>query len=356
MLAQNAWLWAQIGAIAFLGSLAVCGFMAIAGLGDASDGRSAHSGTIPTSGGVGFLAGIGLALCLLDFIFPDLNLPRGFAPVIALLFSVAMLGLVDDALTLGPKVKFGLMLVICGAAVWLIGPPENLPFLRSPITLSPTIGFAGAMLWIFVVMNAVNFMDGANGMMGLSLMIANFALFGVGLIGSSATTLLLSGLSLMVILGFLPYNLRKTARVFSGDVGSLSLSFLFAVTVLFLISDTPDATYHLVGPILILPILADVLLTLIRRARNRDNLLQAHNTHLYQRIIQHGYGHLTVSWFYALAALLCANVVVIGSSKGWFNTLHITLMLVGGVVAVYILISRALETGKSANPRNNKSS
>ena len=354
MIAQNLWLWAQIGALAFFGSLAVSGFMSMAGLGDASDGRSAHSGTIPTAGGVGLLAGLGLALCGLSLIFPDLNLPRGFPPVMALLFAIGMLGLVDDVLTLGPKVKFGLMLLICGAAVWLIGPPATLPFLDKPISLPPVIGFTGAMLWIFVVMNAVNFMDGANGMMGLSLLIANFALFGVGLIGGSATTLLLSGLSLMLILGFLPYNLRQKARVFAGDVGSLSLSFLFAITVLFLIADTPDATFHLIGPVLILPILGDVLLTLIRRARNRDNLLQAHNTHLYQRLIRHGFGHLMISWFYALAALLCANIVVIGTSRGWFNTIHITLMMVGGVVAAYVLISRGLAGAQSTNAGDDK--
>ena len=356
MIADNLWLWIQIAGLAFLGSLSVCGFMVSAGLGDASDSRSAHSGIIPTSGGVGVLAGMGLALCAVGVLFPELNLPRGFAPVMALLFAIGMLGLVDDVLTLGAKVKFGLMLLICAAAVWLIGPPEVLPFLDRPVELPMPIGFLGAMLWIFVVMNAVNFMDGANGMMGLSLMIANIALFGMGLIGGSARTLLLSALSLMVILGFLPYNLRLKARVFAGDVGSLSLSFLFAVTVLFLIRETPDATYHLVGPILILPILADVFLTLIRRARNRENLLQAHNKHLYQRLIRGGVGHLTVSWMYALVALFCANIVVFGASNGWFDRLHVFLMLLGGIVAAYVLISRALTDRQSANARNNKSS
>jgi len=191
MIADNLWLWIQIAGLAFLGSLSVCGFMVSAGLGDASDSRSAHSGIIPTSGGVGVLAGMGLALCAVGVLFPGLNLPRGFAPVMALLFAIGMLGLVDDVLTLGAKVKFGLMLLICAAAVWLIGPPEVLPFLDRPVELPTPIGFLGAMLWIFVVMNAVNFMDGANGMMGLSLMIANIALFGMGLIGGSATTLLL---------------------------------------------------------------------------------------------------------------------------------------------------------------------
>ncbi|MEP3653947.1 MAG: hypothetical protein ABJO36_03540 [Litorimonas sp.] len=355
MIAQNISLWLQIGALAFLTSLAVAGFMSFAGLGDSSDGRSAHSGTIPTSGGVAVLAGVGASLLAVSLLFPDLNLPRGFAPVMSLLFAIGMLGLVDDALTLGAKTKFGIMILICGAAVWLIGAPTNLPFLGEPVTLLPVFGFVGAMLWVFVVMNAVNFMDGANGMMGLSLIIANVGLFGAGLIGGSATTLLLSGLSLMTLLGFLPYNARRKAKIFAGDVGSLSLSFLFAISVLFLIKETPDKTLHLAGPILILPILVDVLLTLVRRVRNKDNLLKAHNTHLYQRIIRHGFSHLTVSWFYALAALMCANLVIIGAPRGWLDRIHIPLMLVGGAAAAYWLISQSLSANRSTNSGDHKS-
>ncbi len=349
MLAQNLWLWIQVAALAFFASLAVTGFMSMAGLGDASDGRSAHRGVIPTSGGLGIIASFGLSLCGVAFLFPSLSLGAGFAPVMALLFAIGVLGLVDDSLTLGPKLKFGLMLLICGAAVWSIGPPETLPFLNTPIALHPIIGFGGALLWIFVVMNAVNFIDGANGLMGLSMIIANFALFGVGLISGSPTTLLLSALTFMALLGFLPYNLRQKARVFSGDIGSLSVGFLFAVTVLFLIAETPEKTFHLVGPILILPILVDVLLTLVRRVRKRENILQAHNSHLYQRLIQSGRGHLAVGGFYALGALICANVVVIGSTKGWLDRIHVPLILVGASVTAYILISRILDDRRSKN-------
>ena len=158
----------------------------------------------------------------------------------------------------------------------------------------------------------------------------------------------------MTIFGFLPYNLRKKAKVFAGVIGSLSLSFLFAVAVLFLIAETPDATYHLVGPVLILPFLADVLLTMVRRVRAKDNLLQAHNKHLYQRLIRHGFGHLKTSWFYALAALICANIVVIGAPKGWFDRVDIPVMLVGAFSAIYYLVSRSLDDQKSANTRDHK--
>lgn len=350
MSSHNISIWIQIGLLAFLTSLAVSGFMAVAGLGDTPDKRSAHSGTIPTSGGVGVVAGMGVALCAIALIFPDLNLPRGFTPVMSLLFAIGLLGLVDDALTLGAKSKFGIMIVISAAAVWLIGAPDSLPFFGEPVPLKPIIGFSGAVLWIFVVMNAVNFMDGANGLMGLSLAVANVGLFGVGLMGGSPVTLLLSGLSLMIILGFLPYNARRTARVFSGDVGSLSLSFLFAVSVLFLIQDTQGEAFHLVGPILILPLLIDVFLTLIRRARDGENLLQAHNTHLYQRLIRRGSSHVTVSWYYAILTLVCANIVVVGVPRGWFNQLNIPLSVICAAVVIYWLISKIL-----TNPRNNKS-
>jgi len=350
MIFYNGFIWVQIGLLAFLTSLAVSGFMAAAGLGDASDERSSHSGVVPTSGGVGMIAGMGAALCAIGLIFPDLNLPRGFAPVMSLFFAIGMLGLVDDALTLGAKTKFGIMLIISGAAVWLIGAPTHLPLFNGLVPLLPIFGFCGAMLWVFVVMNAINFIDGANGLMSLSLSVANVGLFGAGLIGGSATTLLLSGLSLMIILGFLPYNSRRKARVFSGDVGSLSLSFLFAVTVLFLIQDTPGKAMHLVGPVLILPLLTDVFLTLIRRARNRDNLLQAHNTHVYQRLIKHGFSHMTVSWYYALLALICANFVVVGLPRGWLDGMQFPLILVGVAIAAYWLTSQAL-----ANAGNNKS-
>ena len=107
---------------------------------------------------------------------------------------------------------------------------------------------------------------------------------------------------------------------------------------------------HLVGPVLILPLLTDVFLTLIRRARNGDNLLQAHNTHVYQRLIKHGFSHMTVSWYYALLALICANFVVVGLPRGWLDGMQFPLILVGVAIAAYWLTSQAL-----ANAGNNKS-
>ena len=350
ILAYNALLWAQIAAIAFFGSLAITGFMRLAGLGDSAEGRSAHSGVIPTSGGLGIIGGLGLALCAVALIFPTLEIELGFASVISLMFAIGLLGLIDDQLTLGPKLKFGIMIVICAAAVRVIGPPQTFPGFEGAIDIPYWVGFSGAMLWLFVVMNIVNFMDGANGMIGLSLSVAFISLLALGLVTHSVDVTLLSALLLMALLGFLPYNLRRKAQIFCGDVGALSLGFGFAICVLFLVDGRPDANFHLVGPVLILPFLVDTILTILRRITKRENILKAHNQHLYQRFIRGGSGHLTVSFLYAILALLCANLTLLGVTRGWFNTPEVFLILLGAFSMGWFLLGRG-----SRNARDNKS-
>lgn len=283
-----------------------------------------------------------MALCATALIFPGLEFDRGFVPIIALIFAMGLLGLTDDKLTLGPKLKFGIMIIICAAAVRSIGAPETLPGLYGPIDIPIWVGFAGAVLWLFVVTNIVNFMDGANGMIGLSLSVAFFALFGIGLVAKSPAAMLLSAVFLMTVLGFLPYNLRRKAQIFGGDVGALTLGFGFAVCVLFLIDGTPDKNFHLVGPVLILPFLVDAILTIVNRIRKRENILRAHNQHLYQRLIRSGRGHLTVSFFYAVLALICANLVVLGTGKGWLDTPRLFLVLMGGLTMGWFVLGHAL--------------
>ena len=332
-------LWLQVGLICGFASLAFTGFMARAGLGDAPDSRSAHTGVVPTGGGIGIIAGLGLGLCAVSLIFPNLAVQPTLTPVLSLIFAVAALGLCDDALTLGPGVKFSILIGLSALAGWVIGPPLNLPGFDRPIALPLWAGLAGAALWVFVVTNIVNFMDGANGMIGLSALVANIALFGLALGTGSAPTLLLSGLMVAALLGFLPYNFRRKARVFSGDVGSLTVGFTFAVAVLFLLRESETTAVAYAAPVLILPFLTDTLLTLLRRLKRRENVLRAHNLHLYQRLIRAGWSHLSVSWLYGIAALICANGALVGAQLGWFDTPVVLLLSVVVFGGLYLAAS-----------------
>ena len=340
ILAHNALLWLQIAAIAFFGSLAVTGFMRMAGLGDPAGKRSAHSGIIPTSGGVGIIAGLGLGLMTTALIFPDLRLHAGFATSMSLIFAMGLLGLTDDRMTLGPKLKFGIMILICAVAVREIGPPESIPGFYKTIDLPIWLGFGGAVFWLFLVTNIVNFMDGANGMIGLTMSVAFTALFGLGLVANSTDVCVLSAILLMSILGFLPYNSRRKAQIFCGDVGSLMIGFSYALAVLFLINQDNENNFHWAGVILILPFLVDTLMTIARRILKRENILLAHNQHLYQRLIKRGGGHLSVSGLYAILALVCANIVLLGITRDWFQTPRLFFILAGMFIAGWFLLGR----------------
>ena len=339
--------WIEIGLIGFFTALAFTGFMARAGLGDTAVERSSHSGVVPTGGGVGIIAGLGVALCAASVILPPGTISPRLAPLLSLIFGVGLLGLCDDIYGLGAWFKFAILAAICVGAVWVLGPPRALPGLSlagygGEIALSYEVGFAGAVLWLFVVTNIVNFMDGANGMIGLSLLIANIGLFGLAAGAGAPATLVLSGLLAATLAGFLPYNFRRQAHVFCGDVGALTLGFGFAVAVLLLQSESGVAGLVLAAPVLILPFLADSLLTMARRAKRRENILRAHNGHIYQRLIRSGWSHLNVSWLYGIAALICANTAMIGVPLGWFERPSVLLLGIGGFALIFLVASNRL--------------
>jgi len=329
----------QLAGLAFFTTLAVTGFMVHAGLGDVADHRSAHRHVIPTGGGIGFVAGLGAALIAISFMDVSGNFHRGFAPVLSLIFAVAMLGLIDDVLVLSARVKFGILLILCGSAVYLIGPAAELPMGSGAVVLPFFIAFIGSVLWVFVVANAVNFMDGANGLMATVMAIANLALFGVSLMVGAQSAAILSILTVGILLGFLPYNQRRKALIFSGDVGALLVGFSFAVTVLLLVSETSNPAILYAGPILILPFLTDVFLTLIRRVRRKQNLLTAHNMHLYQRLMKAGWSHFKVTWLYAFIGLILANVVLVATHRDLIESANLLPFLTGMLVASYYIIS-----------------
>ncbi|MEP1229325.1 MAG: hypothetical protein ABJG88_01475 [Litorimonas sp.] len=337
----------QLAGLAFFTSLAVSGFMITAGLGDVADARSAHRQTIPTGGGIGLVAGLGAAAIALNFmtlpdIFDSQSLHRGFAPVLSLIFAVSMLGIVDDILNLSARIKFGILLILCGAVIYLIGPVVSLPFGLQSVELPFAIGFFGSVLWIFVVVNAVNFIDGANGFMGVSLAIASFGLFGVSLILGAPGAAVLSLVNFAILLGFLPYNLRTEAKVFAGDVGALCVGFIFALAAIMLVSEAGNSNALYAAPILILPLLTDVFLTLIRRVRRKENLLRAHNQHLYQRLIRAGMSHVKVTWAYGFVGLILANLVLLCTHIGLIGSVSLLPFFTGMLIFGYYMISGLL--------------
>jgi len=199
-----------------------------------------------------------------------------------------------------------------------------------------------ACIWIIVLMNAVNFMDGSNGMLvclilpaAISLTVLSYAL---GSFISAWAIALVIGLAVFGL-----FNVRRSAKIFAGDAGSLSVGYSLAVTSLnaaaLIVSG--QAPYWLA--FLIWPILLDVFLTLLRRARAGKALGQAHNEHLYQRYIQTGRSHLSVSLIYGLISTACIILgAVLMAQPIYVLQIGLVLMLILSVVIYLRLYKKAM--------------
>jgi len=194
-----------------------------------------HSAATPTSGGLGLVAALGIMCLGAGLFYPQFGLGPELPFLLALAFAIAALGLFDDifeGLFEGRTlIKFALIIGIGALAVRVIGPPAALPIGAYEIALPYGVGLAGAVLWIFVCVNGINFMDGANGFMGSFMLIASITLTMLAMTLGAMTAAVLAGALTFGLLGFLPYNFRRKAQIFCGDVGSLLVGFIFAIAL-----------------------------------------------------------------------------------------------------------------------------
>ena len=245
--------------------------MVFAGVLDRPNERSSHDRPIPKGGGVGVVAAVAAGAAVRGLTGQEV-----FAPVV-LLAAVALAGvaLADDARSFSFAVKLGAQLaaaslaVLAGVQLREVGLPP-----WGPVTLDAW-GVPITLAWIVFTTNAVNFIDGLNGLAaGASLLTAAVtAAFVPDPAVRAASWSLAAGLA-----GFLPFNFPR-ARIFMGDVGSQFCGFLLATLS---VAAVNAGAPLLAGPLLLSGILFDVALTLCRRALARERIWAAHRGHLYQ--------------------------------------------------------------------------
>lgn len=245
---------------------------------DIPNERSLHDEPIPRVGGIGIMAGILSGWILLIQYW-------------AWWIVVPMLGLfalswVDDMHNLTAKIRLighivAAIIVLWGAGVewlWLL-----------PI-----------LLFIVWMTNLYNFMDGSDGLAG-GMALIGFSFYGVvGLMNSNEIFAMMNFSIGAASLGFLYHNFYP-ARVFMGDAGSIPLGFLAAS---FGVWGWQQSYWPFWFPILVFsPFVIDATATLLKRMWFRENLVQAHRQHYYQRLILMGWGHRNTALVeYALMA------------------------------------------------------
>ena len=283
---------------------------------DIPNQRSSHSRPTPRGGGLAVAFVTILGWVALGIIFQPAT---SAAALWAYALGAGMIALVswcDDLYSLSAAKRFAVHGLAALVAIVAFGYWHTILFLPSG---SLTLGAAGAVLtwlWIVGLTNAYNFMDGSDGLAGSQAVIAGL---GWACLGWMANFPLLTNLSLLLAvgsLGFLPHN-WPPARIFMGDVGSAFLGYSFAVLpLLALCAGGPLAALSpILGLLLVWPFVFDAGLTFLRRLCRGENVLAAHRSHLYQRLMIAGHSHRFV-------LLLYSGLAIVGAMAAIFSLQH----------------------------------
>lgn len=253
---------------------------------DKPNERSSHSTVTLRGGGVIFYFGV-----LIYFIFSDFQYTWFFLGL-TLMMLVSFL---DDVFTLSNKVRllihfFSVLLMVYQLDVF------NMPWYYLLITFVVVVG----------VINAYNFMDGINGMTACY----SFAVGGLLVIVNNKLNFVAQDLLIYTLLGVLVFaffNFRTRAKCFAGDVGSVTIAFILLFALGALIIQTENLLYMLFLAVYGI----DAVWTIIRRLYLKENIFEAHRSHLYQFLGNEAkVNKLVISFLYGLVQFCIGYLVI----------------------------------------------
>ena len=274
------------------------------GLVDSPGQHKRHKRPVPVLGGVVLFAAVWITVGFTLIIFPSLlgTISDSLLYVFLGALIIFLVGLSDDLSPLPAWVKL-LAQIAAGLTLYLGG--LNVELVSTPYG-SVNVGWLSVIItvgWVVVLTNAINLIDGLDGLAGGVSLISAIVMGIIGQLYGVGEPLLFICAMIGFLLPFLYLN-RYPARIFLGDSGSLQIGFYFAVVSLVfpIKSFTFTALYV---PLLALgvPVL-ETLSSIIRRAISGKNLMQADRRHLFHYLALAGLSYKqTILVFYSLAAV-----------------------------------------------------
>lgn len=295
---------------------------------DQPNHRSLHTTPTPRIGGLGVVVGVlgGGAVIVANLLenppAPNLQI---LLLLLALLSLLSGFCFIDDKRGLSAAVRLPVHLLV--ALLWVscilnvsflatffikVGAGDTaFHFLQSAIehALAHPLLLITLTFGLGWMMNLYNFMDGANGLAG-GMAVFGFGAYSAALYFSGQPALAAFALAIAAsALAFLCFNFDP-ARIFLGDVGSISLGFLAGALGLW---GWQSAAWPAWFPLLVFsPFIVDATVTLFARALRGEKVWQAHRDHAYQRLIRMGWSHQRLALSaYALMAACAASALVL---------------------------------------------
>ena len=325
-------------------------------------GRDVHTRPVPYFGGVAMLCGLAAAI-VVAFQLPWLGsfelVRHDTRGVLLGAAVICLVGMVDDMVELNAVAKGAGELL--AAAVAVIGGVKIywIPLPGAVYTIDEGTGIAVTLFLIFVSTNAINLVDGLDGLAVGVVGIGASAFFTYAYLLSyeqelvrATTSSIVTVATVGVCLGFLPYNVHK-ARMFMGDSGALLLGFLMAASVISLTGQLDPARVEVAGASafaaylpLVLPFavmalpLIDMFMAYFRRSVRGQKWWEPDKQHLHHRMLSLGYGHRqAVALLWLWSAVVSFGAVLVGLMP---NAYTVGGLCAGLALAAFLTWGRAL--------------
>ncbi|WP_248241044.1 MraY family glycosyltransferase [Microbacterium kunmingense] len=341
--------------------------------------RDVHKTPTPRLGGVAMFLGV-VAAFLVSSQNPFFAIvwlePRTVIAILVATALIVVVGVADDLFDLDWMVKLGAQFVAAGIIAWFGGLQIYTLPIGDLIIGSGWQSFLLTVLSIVIVMNAVNFIDGLDGLVAGVCLIANVVFFAYSYLLARDTgqntyfnlATLIAAILIGACIGFLPLN-WSPAKLFMGDSGALMLGLLMACSA---ISITGQLSPELLDPerfgrsqllgafipiilpivVVLLPLL-DFGLAVIRRMRAGKSPFSPDRKHLHHRMLDMGHSDRdAVLIFYSWTAVVSLAVLLmyVGTQEEWPGDylLGVALGAVGVVACLVVTLLPARQRGRSA--------
>ncbi|MEK6460028.1 MraY family glycosyltransferase [Heyndrickxia faecalis] len=306
---------------------------------DKPNQRKVHMKVMPRLGGlaiyISFIAGVLL-------LQPDS--PHSL-PILLGSLIIVLTGIIDDIRELSPRVKLmgqlaaALVVILSGIHVEFI----NLPFggqLEFGIFSIPL-----TILWIVGVTNAINLIDGLDGLAAGVSSIALLTISGMAIIMGDAYVTVLGLILMASTIAFLFYNFYP-AKIFMGDTGALFLGYM--ISVLSLLGFKNVTFISLIIPALILGVpISDTFFAIIRRLVHKQPLSAPDKSHLHHCLLRLGFSHRQVVLIiYAIAAMFSLAAFIFSMATLWGSLIFIGVIL----ITIEIFVESIGLVGKDYKP------
>ncbi|MFF8093825.1 MraY family glycosyltransferase [Streptomyces sp. NPDC016675] len=327
--------------------------------------RDVHREPTPRLGGIAMFFGLCAGLLVADHltnlseVFENSNEPRALLSGAALIW---LIGVLDDKFEIDALIKLGGQMIAAGVMV-----VQGLTILWIPV---PGVGNVALTQWqgtlltvalVVITINAVNFVDGLDGLAAGTVCIAAAAFFMYAYriwysygIEAAAPATLFAAILMGMCLGFLPHNMHP-ARIFMGDSGSMLIGLVLAAGAISVTGQVdPDAmrlfsgsernTVHQMVPVyipLLMPLTiiaipaADLILAIVRRTWRGQSPFAADRGHLHHRLLEIGHSHsraVLIMYFFSALIAFGALAFSVNAASMWIVLGVVFLSAIGLVL------------------------